>query len=1206
MTSWILLIAALLSVFYSAAIFIVALQYPSDGLSTYLVMEGLGVESAPVDSAVQSGDIVIAINGRDVSADIHRRGVWREFLFSSSAHGATYTLLRGAARTEVEVAWHYYAPLDLLGRVAPMWIVAFSFLVTLGLILLSRDTDKTSTLVAIEFGIVGFNLINNTVFEFGANVVASMTWWYSPWDLLSYVLEMSFILHVLSVFPEKKWLAQRKPLVLYMVHGLGLLLAACAYFGAPLGPNVLTVRGWIFQKIIYPITGVALLIGMGQLFHTYMTSQRPGVRSQIRWLAWGILIGPMPWLLLYNLPVVLTGRPVLPRIVSILPLILVSVSFFFSVTGRGLLVIDKLLNRSLVYITLVSLLLLTYFLSINIVKAVFLRLLGVANQEFVAIIVVIFIAIVAAPLHTRLQWLVDRILYRHWLDLRHLLNDIGGRLATTVDLETLTNILLNEIPQRLHISQAQLLLPQETAVFQALSGTPLTFSFQHPLVLHCEAQSEPLLLRTFDDAPMVAGLVAKNWEVVLPLRHSGQLRGLYLLGLRNNGELFGKDELPFLILLSQQIAAALENSQLYHQIQRHSQELEDTVHTRTQELASTNVTLEYERDRLNVILENMADGLLVTSSDARIVLVNPAFEVMAVSAQEYLLDRSVRDVLPCPQLVAVIEQAAQKPGQIFTADCVLDARVLRASSTALQDDAGIITAVRDVTHEVAVDRMKTEFISTVSHELRTPLTSVLGFTKLITKALERDIVPAIDRQHRRADRAVHRILENLNIISLEGERLTRLINDVLDIAKMDAGRAEWHNRLIDPLELLHIVCAEFSVQAQENHNVLSLNAPDTLPPLLVDSDRLQQVLVNLISNAIKFTLYGDITVQARPISAEDMFTQWHYPSDNPGGIWIAVQDTGSGIPAQELPNLFQRFKQVREDVLINKPKGTGLGLAICRQIVTHYKGLIWAESELGAGSTFMFILPLPREGEVETVGPIIPLKAAPYPVDRQHEATLLDAAATVLIVDDEAHIRMLLAQELTAVGYRILEAEGGVAALMMARRYQPTLILLDVMMPDISGFDVTRLLKSDAATAKIPILILSIVEDREHSIALGAEAYLTKPIDVPILLRTVARLANGDPAFDMAKPTRKSTMEDLTTLLRERGFKAVAAHTPQRILQDVAATSPATTPSLQTVWAHLHASNVNKVMHFQDEAQAYTIIATTLPAHNDENSAEVV
>lgn len=241
-----------------------------------------------------------------------------------------------------------------------------------------------------------------------------------------------------------------------------------------------------------------------------------------------------------------------------------------------------------------------------------------------------------------------------------------------------------------------------------------------------------------------------------------------------------------------------------------------------------------------------------------------------------------------------------------------------------------------------MDQMKSAFLSSVSHELRTPLTSVLGFAKLITRDFNRVYRP-LGLDDKKIHRTGVRIAANLQIIEAEGERLTRLINDVLDLNKIESGKMEWRNQPLDLGEITRF--AVNSLQGQLNNGEgarLAFDAPLGAPKIMADADRIFQVLVNLISNAIKFTPQGDVRVTVKPVG-ECMRVQ--------------VSDTGQGIAPAQLPHVFGKFVQ-GEDTLEDKPKGTGLGLAICAEIIEHYNGRIWAESTVGEGSTFTFELPV--------------------------------------------------------------------------------------------------------------------------------------------------------------------------------------------------------------------------------------------------------
>ncbi|AGW14909.1 putative multi-sensor signal transduction histidine kinase [Megalodesulfovibrio gigas DSM 1382 = ATCC 19364] len=245
-----------------------------------------------------------------------------------------------------------------------------------------------------------------------------------------------------------------------------------------------------------------------------------------------------------------------------------------------------------------------------------------------------------------------------------------------------------------------------------------------------------------------------------------------------------------------------------------------------------------------------------------------------------------------------------------------------------------------------LDQMKTSFLTSVSHELRTPLTSILGFAKLIAKDFSRHFQGLAGDEGRLADRG-RRILDNLEIIGLEGERLTRLINDLLDLAKIESGKMDWRDARIAPDTLVTQAVRAVSSQFAQKPDVrLVVEIAPALPELMVDPDRVTQVLINLLHNAIKFTTHGQVRLEAGMPRA--------------GVLQLRVEDTGQGIHLADLERIFDKFYQVAgHDTRVAKPAGTGLGLAICRQIVEHYKGAIWAESAWGQGSAFIVELPVP-------------------------------------------------------------------------------------------------------------------------------------------------------------------------------------------------------------------------------------------------------
>ncbi|BDQ35072.1 ATP-binding protein [Pseudodesulfovibrio portus] len=239
-------------------------------------------------------------------------------------------------------------------------------------------------------------------------------------------------------------------------------------------------------------------------------------------------------------------------------------------------------------------------------------------------------------------------------------------------------------------------------------------------------------------------------------------------------------------------------------------------------------------------------------------------------------------------------------------------------------------------------QVKSSLVSSVSHELRTPLTSIRGFAKLCSKDFLRyfGILADSPKLKNKADR----IRNNLEIIDMEGERLTRLINDFLDISRIESGKASWHDRLIDPCEIIRQAVSAASGSFAANPEIrLEINLPDTCKPIHADPDKIQQVVINLLNNAYKFTRKGSVTISL---------------TEARGAMTASILDTGSGVPPADLPHLFEKFhKSVCGDTVTDENKGTGLGLAICKEIVEHYGGNIWVESTEGHGSCFSFSLP---------------------------------------------------------------------------------------------------------------------------------------------------------------------------------------------------------------------------------------------------------
>jgi len=424
---------------------------------------------------------------------------------------------------------------------------------------------------------------------------------------------------------------------------------------------------------------------------------------------------------------------------------------------------------------------------------------------------------------------------------------------------------------------------------------------------------------------------------------------------------------------------------------------------------------------------------------------------------------------------------------------------------------------------------KSAFLSTVSHELRTPLTSVLGFAKIIKKRLEERIFPLVDKADPKIEKAVNQVSENLYVVISEGERLTHLINDVLDLAKIEAGKMEFSQDNVSMAEVaVRAIAATTSLFDQKELKLIR-QIDENLPEIIGDKDKLIQVIINLISNSVKFTDAGSITCRVRQEKDE---------------LIVSIIDTGIGIAPGDFGAVFEQFKQVGGDTLTDKPKGTGLGLPICKEIVEHLGGRIWLESEPGIGSTFSFALPINKKTTADRPIHLNDLVRQLKEQVAHSQLNVIGQAAKILIVDDDDSIRSLLHQELGDAGYHIDEASNGKEALERVRTNRPDLIILDIMMPEMNGFDVAAVLKNDPQTMDIPIIVLSVVQDKARGFRIGVDRYLTKPIDTGLLFNEIGNL------LEQGKSKRRVMIVDedtgavnaLTEVLKTKGYDVMESN----------------------------------------------------------------
>ncbi len=360
---------------------------------------------------------------------------------------------------------------------------------------------------------------------------------------------------------------------------------------------------------------------------------------------------------------------------------------------------------------------------------------------------------------------------------------------------------------------------------------------------------------------------------------------------------------------------------------------------------------------------------------------------------------------------------------------------------------------------IQANQAKSEFLANVSHELRTPLNAIIGFSELLADGS----FGVLAKQQR----------EFVSDIKESGEHLLNLINDILDLSKIEAGRMEIHRREVGLPGAIRDTVGMMRSLAVKKDLELKVDVDDALRTGNLDPGMLRQVLLNLLSNAVKFTPEGGrVTVTARAVERN---------------LQVEVSDTGIGILEEMQEKIFRAFDQV-DGSYSRKYQGTGLGLALVGRMMELHDGTVSVTSAQGEGSTFVCLFPDCLLEEKAAAAPEAPMSA---------RAASVAGSRTVLIVEDNPLNRKLARNALRSRKYRVLEATTGKEALDMAKSERPDLILMDLHMPDLDGLEVTRRLKADALTAPLPVVALSAAgrpEDREQAMAAGCCGYISKPI----------------------------------------------------------------------------------------------------------------
>jgi len=453
-----------------------------------------------------------------------------------------------------------------------------------------------------------------------------------------------------------------------------------------------------------------------------------------------------------------------------------------------------------------------------------------------------------------------------------------------------------------------------------------------------------------------------------------------------------------------------------------------------------------------------------------------------IPANEIMLQAGYRARLLVPlmrfnEVMGALVVRRKAPGE-FSKNTIDLLRTFAAQSVLAIQNARLFQEIEEKSRQLELaSQHKSQFVASMSHELRTPLNAIIGLTEMMVTNAARF--------------GTEKAAEPLKRVHRAGQHLLGLINQVLDLSKIEAGKLELNPESVSLAPLIDEVVGTARQLAQQNKNNLVVEAQEKLGVLTVDPMRLRQILLNLLSNACKFTTQGEVKLRVRKVA------------DGRNWVEFAVADTGIGMTPEQQAKLFEEFTQA-DSSTARRYGGTGLGLAITRKLARMMGGDVTVTSEPGKGSVFTVRLP---------AGPDPVAKAAT-------NGSRPPGNDCVLVVDDDATARELIAEQLKAEGFSVVTAAGGLEGLKLAKDLRPIAITLDVMMPDLDGWSVLAALRQDADLAEIPVIIITILDEHRRGVALGAAGYLTKPIDRERLHRMVSRFRAA------ARPTRVLLVED--------------------------------------------------------------------------------